>query len=129
MPAAADAEGEDVTGGREIRRWSAAALAALGMALPVLASGLAVARNKSVCDELSYLFYVLAEYEARGDAKATQLAWVRESFADDEHEELLERALDYIYASDEAPMQLYADDQRSCTVDEQGRAVIRLPGL
>ena len=72
------------------------------------------------------------EYEGRGDSKASQLRWVQESFGrdgDPQHERLLERALEYVYATDATPREIHADVRRSCSVDERGRAVIRLPGL
>ena len=114
--------------GRRLQGFAAAAL----LTLPQLAAGDAAAGREPVCQDLAYLFYVLAEYEGRGDSKASQLRWVQESFGrdgDPQHERLLERALEYVYATDATPREIHADVRRSCSVDERGRAVFRLPGL
>ncbi len=83
------------------------------------------------CEELAFLFYVAAKYEARGEPKGLQLAWMRDNYqgGGSEPTALFQRALDFIYASDLSPWQIHAAVKNHCTVNERGQVVVLLPGL
>jgi hypothetical protein len=85
-----------------------------------------------VCRELANVFFIIATYEARGDSKESQLVWLREEYAPNEASSplgIFDRALDYVYGSDESAKEIRASVMDHCVVDEHGRAVLRLPDL
>lgn len=85
-----------------------------------------------MCRELANVFFIIATYEARGDSKESQLVWLSKEYAPNEASSplgIFDRALDYVYASDEAPKEIRASVMDHCIVSEDGQAVLRLPGL
>ena len=110
-------------------RRAAALAAAVGF---VWAPQAAARQGSDRCMDLAYLFYVLAEYELRGESRESQRGWVLDEFGASHQRveaDLLERALDFVYASDASPVQIRRQVLSHCSVDEQGRVVIELPGL
>lgn len=108
-------------------------LVAIGLTLACLAPAPSAAASVApVCRELANVFYVIAKYEARGDSKESQLVWLRKEYAPNEASSplgLFDRALDYVYASDEDPTEIRASVMDHCVASEDGQAVLRLPGL
>jgi hypothetical protein len=113
---------------------SARSIAAIGLTLACFAPApsAAVSKVAPVCRELANAFFIIATYEARGDSKESQLVWLREEYAPNEASSplgIFDRALDYVYGSDESAKEIRASVMDHCVVDEHGRAVLRLPDL
>jgi len=105
-------------------------LASLVLAAVPAPEAAASRSEKDVCERLADIFFVVASYEERGESKADQIVWVRKKFGGagtPAHLRLLDRAVEYVYATDASPKSIRRRARKACRVNERGQAVLRLP--
>ncbi len=88
----------------------------------------------TVCEDLAYTFFLIAENRDRGHSRSDQEAMVRESIRTpfvanpEETRRNLLRVVDVVYRSPDAtPEEIEAGVLDHCVVDDQGHAVVRRP--